>query len=280
MKLVRNYLVITKSVQGPIGKNAKIIFVQWGHPYSSPSSFPLSDFMETPRKRQRDSSSSSGPSASSSSGRGARRTKNVQACASCRKHKTRCEILDGVNQPIIRCHRCKTLEVECSYEKMDRSTLELSRPAVQESSPPTSVNRVAHERNLELLSGYSGTATPANAPGTSNASLPIDLYPNKPQTIWDFMHLPQGSLDWSAPVEAMQELMKKQSISVASQPSLPISNDSLDNILSPDQILHLSSMYVALYLLHGRALISSQDLSRIICHGSTSYLFAIRTVPF
>lgn len=238
--------------------------------------------MNPARKRQRDNSSS-GPSTLSSSSRGAKRTKNVQACASCRKHKTRCEILDGANQPIIRCHRCKTLEVECSYQEMDRSIFQFHSPVVQEPSPPISVKGTWHEKNLEVLPGYSGTPTPENAPGGSNASLPIDLFVNKPQTIWDFIHAPQGSLDWSAPLEAMQELMKQsvsESRSHLSQPPLLVPNDSLDNILTSDQILHLSSMYVVLYLLHGRALMSSQDLSRIICHGSTSYPFAIRTVRF
>ncbi|KAJ7664095.1 hypothetical protein B0H17DRAFT_303729 [Mycena rosella] len=41
--------------------------------------------------------------------------KPAHACASCRKCKTRCEILGASASPV-RCHRCKVLKVECSYE--------------------------------------------------------------------------------------------------------------------------------------------------------------------
>ncbi|KAE9404892.1 hypothetical protein BT96DRAFT_397932 [Gymnopus androsaceus JB14] len=136
---------------------------------------------------------------------------------------------------------------------MDRSLFEVSRPVVKESSPQSGTNGSwpGHDRNLEImLPDYSGTPTPANAPGGSNASLPIDLFPNKPQLLWDFIRVPQGALDWTAPLEAMQELMKQTVSSKPHpfQPPPPVPNDSLDNILSSDQILHLSSIFEQNYL--------------------------------
>lgn len=45
----------------------------------------------------------------------AKRAKATQACLSCRKHKTRCEMLDGDNSGA-QCHRCKVLSLSCSFE--------------------------------------------------------------------------------------------------------------------------------------------------------------------
>ena len=45
----------------------------------------------------------------------AKRAKASQACLSCRKHKTRCEMLDGDNSGA-QCHRCKVLSLSCSFE--------------------------------------------------------------------------------------------------------------------------------------------------------------------
>ncbi|KAJ4479099.1 hypothetical protein J3R30DRAFT_3289733 [Lentinula aciculospora] len=193
-------------------------------------------------KRQTDSTSS-GPS-SASSGRAMKRTKSVQACAKCRLNKTRCEVLDSVNQPVIRCHRCKVLEVECSYQTMDRSLFEVARTTIKGDE-----HSERHDRNLDVLSGYSGTPTPRDAPGSSNASLPTDLFPNRPHLLWDFLRTPQGSLDWTAPLQAMQELMKQSVHSSDTRRYSPaVPNDSLDSILSMNQIQHLTSLFEHNYL--------------------------------
>ncbi|KAJ7792681.1 hypothetical protein B0H14DRAFT_2930159, partial [Mycena olivaceomarginata] len=44
---------------------------------------------------------------------GTKKPKSIQACTSCRKHKTRCEILDPSRSPV-RCHRCQVLTLQCS----------------------------------------------------------------------------------------------------------------------------------------------------------------------
>ncbi|KAJ3865790.1 hypothetical protein EV359DRAFT_38024 [Lentinula novae-zelandiae] len=195
-------------------------------------------------KRQNDSTSTRSSSAASS--RATKRTKSVQACAKCRQQKTRCEILDSADQPVIRCHRCKVLEVECSYQTMDRCLFEVAR-----TKPKGDEHGEWHDRNLDVLSGYSGTPTSMDAPGSSNASLPTDLFPNKPHLLWDFLRTPQGSLDWSAPLQAIQELMKQSADSSGSRrhpPPPPVLNDSLDSILSINQIQHLTSLFEHNYL--------------------------------
>lgn len=80
-----------------------------------------------------------------------KRPKASQACASCRKHKTRCELIDS-DEPKVdggndkdqssstsspapyarRCHRCTILRLPCSFESGERSLLLLV------TSPPTS----------------------------------------------------------------------------------------------------------------------------------------------
>lgn len=142
------------------------------------------------------------------------------------------------------------LEVPCSYEEMERDNFEPARIAEKEQE--TKLNDTTSEtwRNprLEMLLGYSATPLGIDKPGASNPSLPVDLFPNRPQSLWDFIEVSCGPLDWSAPLHAMYELMKQSPTpSKAHLPSAPsISNDSLDNILAPDEILHLTSMYAFL----------------------------------
>src|SRR5712691_568623 len=45
----------------------------------------------------------------------AKRAKANQACASCRKNKTRCELLEFTSY-YSRCHRCDVLSITCSFE--------------------------------------------------------------------------------------------------------------------------------------------------------------------
>ncbi|KAF5393010.1 hypothetical protein D9757_001127 [Collybiopsis confluens] len=189
-------------------------------------------------KRLRETNSSSNVS------RNTKRAKSVQACANCKKNKTRCEILDVQVQQPIRCHRCRVLEVECSYQDMDRGVFESHLTVKEKSRNPTP------ETITEIAPGYASTSAPANAPGSSNASMPEDVYPNKPHQLWDFIRDPKDSLDWSAPLQAMGQLMKQASTSSDPYPPPPppVFNDSLDNILSPDQIHFLINTFERDYL--------------------------------
>ncbi len=67
-------------------------------------------------KRAQDAGSPNTPEANA-----VKRPKASRACATCRKTKSRCELLDvapGVNGRL-QCHRCKVLDIECSFHNSD-----------------------------------------------------------------------------------------------------------------------------------------------------------------
>ncbi|KAJ7028698.1 hypothetical protein C8F04DRAFT_1118400 [Mycena alexandri] len=116
---------------------------------------------------------------------GAKKPKSIQACASCRKHKTRCEILDPSKNPV-RCHRCQVLTIPCSYE----GTI---LPTAATSKLPT-------------------LATPENTEGErTRTSNPMVAYPSQiPPTdrLWAFVTEDHHGIDWSAPMLAIQHLSR------------------------------------------------------------------------
>ncbi|KAE9409792.1 hypothetical protein BT96DRAFT_984159 [Gymnopus androsaceus JB14] len=165
--------------------------------------------------------------------------------STCRKHKTRCEILDGLDQQVIRCHRCKVLKVQCSYQGMNRAVFEAALAAKSEHGEIT---------NTAVYGLNDSSPATTNSPGASNAFLHPRMFPNHPHHIWNFLQLPRGVLDWSAPLEAIQGLTKQVLSNSHSRdhhsPSPPpaILSDSLESIFSPDQIDHLVSIFEHNYL--------------------------------
>lgn len=69
----------------------------------------------------------------------AKRAKASQACLSCRKHKTRCEMLDGDNSGA-QCHRCKVLSLSCSFEDNSRPSPGPSSARGHQPEIPTQPN--------------------------------------------------------------------------------------------------------------------------------------------
>ena len=62
-----------------------------------------------------------------------KRPKSSQACSSCRRSKTRCELLDTTtSSSALKCHRCKVLNLQCSFE-----TSGVPMPSVSNNSPST-----------------------------------------------------------------------------------------------------------------------------------------------
>ncbi|KAJ7130263.1 hypothetical protein C8R44DRAFT_775211 [Mycena epipterygia] len=123
------------------------------------------------------------PQDNSSSRVGPKKSKSIQACTSCRKHKTRCEILGWFhpNKSPVRCHRCQVLGLQCSYEETILPTASNSKL----SSSPTSENT-------------------ASASVTTN--YPVHLPPT--DRLWSFVTEDQNEIDWSAPMLAIQQLSK------------------------------------------------------------------------
>ncbi|KAF8209579.1 hypothetical protein K438DRAFT_2012292 [Mycena galopus ATCC 62051] len=141
-----------------------------------------------------------------------KRAKSIKACVSCRKHKTRCEILDG-SVSLVQCHRCKVLSLACSYETQ--------RPVVSDPLPKGS--RVTK--------------------GTADAERPQQLAaaPNRP--LWSFVE--GHNIDWSAPMLAIQHLITLPPISTTTK---FVNKDlSLSMILPEGRIDYLINLFNAQY---------------------------------
>ncbi|KAJ6488339.1 hypothetical protein DFH09DRAFT_1377675 [Mycena vulgaris] len=105
-----------------------------------------------------------------------RGAKPTHACTSCRKHKTRCEILDPSMSPV-RCHRCKVLSVECSYEhtQVPVAPAESSKPL-----SPVSSRRVSLEPSKHMLWSYVASDDPIDWSAPMLAIQNLSLSPSEP----------------------------------------------------------------------------------------------------
>ncbi|KAK0193450.1 hypothetical protein F5146DRAFT_1030703 [Armillaria mellea] len=168
-----------------------------------------------------------------------RKRSKVQSCDSCRKHKTRCEILDSKRSPV-RCHRCNVLKLGCSYEISKKSgpTPESSpRPSdlnMDTSSPQVVYALGVDTRQLETSPPPPAAGIVSDTGGGENRPRPV---------IWSFV---RQNLDWSAPILAMQELARQPS---QEQPSMPVTvnNQLLSNILTQVEIEHLLTLFSVNY---------------------------------
>ncbi|KAJ7682058.1 hypothetical protein DFH06DRAFT_286369 [Mycena polygramma] len=144
--------------------------------------------------------------------RATKRAKSAQACASCKKHKTRCEILDYSSSPV-RCHRCTVLSNECSYER------------TQVPSKPQPAARPV--------------------PMTATASREVDPSISGESRIWSF--ITEGrNIDWSAPMLAIRHLTTLPSLD-ASQVTFVNNDLSLSMILPESRIDYLIDLFNVQY---------------------------------
>ncbi|KAJ7778200.1 hypothetical protein B0H16DRAFT_1878897 [Mycena metata] len=156
-----------------------------------------------------------------------RKSKTI-ACTSCRKHKTRCELLDTTTSPI-QCHRCTVIGLHCSYE-------ETLTPAIPDSqkSPPV------HAANGQAVYSYTKPRPdppfPSQMPSASST-----------HHMWEFVGEDREFIDWSTPMLAIRNLAKLPAVPPTSgaNPSSTSSlhEISLPNILTPDQIHHLLAIF-------------------------------------
>ncbi|KAJ7201041.1 hypothetical protein GGX14DRAFT_658803, partial [Mycena pura] len=188
-----------------------------------------------------------------------KRTKASQACGSCRRQKSRCEILDVRPQPgapvVIRCHRCKVLGVECSFETSDLihfmpKTAAQTPSDASSSSPSTSQEQCtsAPERygGLNTLAAVASSRSDAekvtvNPIPSHYGMLPEDLVPTATTPIWGCV----SRVDWTAtPMLAIQELVRCP----RSDSHLEISSAGrLSDILNPQEIISLLDIFETRY---------------------------------
>ncbi|KAF9071726.1 hypothetical protein BDP27DRAFT_499018 [Rhodocollybia butyracea] len=196
--------------------------------------------------------------------RAPRRSRAVQACTSCRKNKARCELLEDIRTiEILRCHRCKTLKLKCSYQDADRKTLRLGRR--------TGISQ-AWEQLVDLADGTSmltptirtSNSSPQSVNGESRvgqASLDINVLP---QAIWKYKRISHnqwryagdGTDDsdrypWSTPMVASHEISAAYHAQMYGWPHENLKRkdrESLNEILNQSQMDELLRLFHEQYL--------------------------------
>ncbi|KAG2369795.1 hypothetical protein BDR07DRAFT_1388333 [Suillus spraguei] len=202
----------------------------------------------------------------------AKRAKAAQACLSCRKHKTRCEMLDGDNSGA-QCHRCKVLSLPCSFEENgapsnDRagsSSRPVHTPDVrsmrerEDRRPSLALSQKSHDIPMDDPRAHAGPSYSRNWDSTSNTLPPlprsqlqeeeVDLL--DPQRLlperhkpWGFLKLPGGFDGTMVPMLAMQALTRAGSVDDSSRNKV---DQSLLHILGKEQLDYLSDIFEERY---------------------------------
>lgn len=193
-------------------------------------------------KRQREGSSNSAvPSGSNdacTTRPSAKRPKTSQACTSCRKHKTRCELLESASL-LSRCHRCHVLSITCSFETAPPVQAAATQPTGDQTHSPLAVIRrrlfdaiFCPQINSEKCSEQSQSDAPSSSPRST------------PTSPWGFLKVP-GIPDWTAtPMLAMLTLSK---MARTDQPIIqPVANLTFAEVLTCDQKRYLLNLYVTI----------------------------------
>ncbi|KAF8186901.1 hypothetical protein K438DRAFT_1835240 [Mycena galopus ATCC 62051] len=158
-----------------------------------------------------------------------RKSKSIQACMSCRKNKTRCELLDTSTSPV-QCHRCRVIGLHCSYEETLAADVPKSMLSQPTLSPPTA------KSNMSLpTSGL----PPRVARDTFR-----DGVPSTQTCIWEWIDTDhRGSLDWSAPMLAIQNLVRPTLVD-PEPPALPSQREThLESIVSAEEIQYMLEIF-------------------------------------
>ncbi|KAG6334098.1 hypothetical protein ID866_4990 [Astraeus odoratus] len=159
----------------------------------------------------------------------AKRAKASQACLSCRKHKTRCEILDGDSG--VQCHRCKVLSLPCSFEDSNGHpvTASSSRAQTHVTDPPKADGRSSIPVSNKMQGvpdnsfNHSRSTPKSWDEPTSDTLIPFRDQPQEkvevdlsdPQQLlperqrpWGLLKLPGGFDGTTVPMLAMQALLR------------------------------------------------------------------------
>lgn len=181
------------------------------------------------------------PSGSSSKNMMSKRPKSIQACTSCRRHKTRCEHEGS------KCHRCKVLGIECTFGDADSFIPYASTSTTAFSSPESNWDR-------DQLQTDSIQLVPAPIRSHSHSSgseSSFAVHPPTPSTtnddhiaLEDILPLPNpfpSGRDWSTtPLLAIQKLATNSPL-LTRNTTL---DTSLSSILPKDKIRYLLDMCV------------------------------------
>lgn len=180
-----------------------------------------------------------------------KRTKSGQACASCRKHKTRCEILDdGITYGIVKCHRCKVLNIECSFESSDVIRVLPQTPqALTFVDQYTATSQTDQKFFASSSTGTASSTTTQNSSSTgatSPSNTAVSGQPPDPEP-YDRSISNVALLDWTAtPMLSIYDMSLGRPRHLSDPPirdQAQISpSERLLDILSPEQIYTLLYM--------------------------------------
>ncbi|KAK0206995.1 hypothetical protein DFS33DRAFT_1382081 [Desarmillaria ectypa] len=184
-----------------------------------------------------------------------KRRKTNQACASCRRHKTRCELPEDIGgisdyRTQLRCHRCKVLNVDCSFE-----TSNIIHVKSKINSTPTSTILLPANLDPSVVSTSTpevSRETPYSAPVVSARELRVeDLLPSTQSPMGPIPVT--GSFDWTAaPMLAIRELANQRESATtqarSSSSSNQSSDESLSSILTSTQITWLLEIFEKRYM--------------------------------
>ncbi|KAJ3865796.1 hypothetical protein EV359DRAFT_38015 [Lentinula novae-zelandiae] len=201
----------------------------------------------------------------------AKRSKASQACSNCRRHKSRCELLEFPSPSQgITCHRCKILNVQCSFESSNiihlpssQSHPETSRAilvnptsASNSASPSESTHFCPPLPPNQLPSPTPSASEPSPRPyhdasNASSAKQVRDLRPEdlvSEETPWGPCG-GQGGFDWTAaPISAIHELASKDNLYSSSSSRLPSTTDrDIRAVLAQNQINRLLEIFETRY---------------------------------
>ncbi|KAI6130259.1 hypothetical protein EDD16DRAFT_1077582 [Pisolithus croceorrhizus] len=193
----------------------------------------------------------------------AKRAKAAQACLSCRKHKTRCEVLDGESG--VQCHRCNVLNLTCSFEDTKcpigtSSSRVTDIPKVdRRACVPTSSSKASEvilDGSFDPSKGFSKSwESPAPDSPSSFRDQPLDkvevdfsdpkrLLPEQ-QRPWGLLKLPGGFDGTTVPMLAMQALIRS---GVSGEDALKSKiQQSLFHVLGRERIQYLTEIFEERY---------------------------------
>jgi hypothetical protein len=215
------------------------------------------------------------------------RPKSVQACASCKKSKVRCEILDDITQETIqtiRCHRCKILQMQCSFESLDNSVFRtgLSRKT-QDFKQVVRLNLDKNQQRNQPVGASPASRSSSDVVRSTSGQTLVDL-DSLPRHMWQFHRGSTGqwhydgifhyedSLDWAQPLGAVQQLSNLYNASVVKRPRILAAKmtvsvfgiDALDEILSKEQTKNLLDMCVTMSDLHEYSVTHTGSLPTVL----------------
>lgn len=185
----------------------------------------------------------------------------------------RCELLDDLKtSEVLRCHRCKTLDLRCSYQDADRQSLRLGRkPGISQAWEQlvdfTDVKAISQSSPLTTTptttSLITGSQSPEESTPIPTSSTALDLKV-LPQSIWKYRLVDFGQwrycgtdvdddhYDWSTPMSAVHQISAQHQAQLYNQPRMKSEGQSqfqsqvelLEDILEESQIKELLQLCV------------------------------------